>query len=355
MLSEMLLKTEPSFTMLLIEFTLSSLLVVLFALKLTKFADALERKSDISALFIGGLMLAVITSLPELAVTIGAGLLEGALDLGVGNLFGSNIFNLVIVVLLDLLNGRTALVYELHDHLRVDAVGSIALMLMVVVPIALQQRTGWGQEAAWLGPAVSVAIVLAYIFLKRFSTSTEGQKPEGDRKNGVPYSLRCIVTRISMYALLLVLISVWLLLVCNKMAVTPFTLMGADVVLGRTVTGSFLLSAATSCPELFVCLAAFRLGQKDMAVANVLGSNMVNMAFVPVMHLIVMKPFFYTGLDGSSVGVLLAVAIVMTLLLVRGLLAHHRKRCLVLSWETAGMLAVYVAGALVVLRMGLRF
>ncbi len=157
-------------------------------------------------------------------------------------------------------------------------------------------------------------------------------------------------------AALLVLVSVWLLKVCDAMATTPFTLAGRDIVLGRTVTGSFLLSAATSFPELFVCIVALRLGQANMAVANVLGSNMVNMCFVPVMHLASRRRLFYAQFEPEGILVLFAAATLMTLLFLGGFVPGKQQAGrLRLGWASWGMLVTYVAGAVVVLRLGLRF
>jgi cation:H+ antiporter len=138
------------------------------------------------------------------------------------------------------------------------------------------------------------------------------------------------------------------------MAVTPFTAFGREVVLGRTVTGTFLLSAATSCPEVFVCLAALRLGQTNMAVANLLGSNMVNMCFLPLMHAASRDTAFYTRIDTLSITILMSAAMLMTGLLMLGLLVRSRHRIFRLSWATLSMLAVYIVGALLVLRLGVQ-
>jgi cation:H+ antiporter len=100
-------------------------------------------------------------------------------------------------------------------------------------------------------------------------------------------------------------------------------------------------------------VAALRLGQTNMAVANLLGSNMANMCFVPLMHAVSMKASFYADVDAPSIMVLTYVAILMTAILMLGLMVRSKRSFLILGWEAVAMLAVYLAGAFLVLRMGL--
>lgn len=344
----------------MVEFVLSAWLVVRFAGKLTKYADALEKKTDISAVWIGTICLAIVTSLPEAVTTIGAALLEGALNLGVGNLCGSNTFNLLILVVLDLLRGRTPLLLGVQSGLVVAAGGGVIMMALVAVATGFHQAVAADEGGGWTGPIMSVVIFVAYFLMSHLSSR---ELPISDTSQPVVpagpaqvyrYTVDRIVKKLVFYAVTLILVAVWLLFVCDALARTPITIGKWNFVLGHTVTGSFLLSAATSFPEFFVCMAALRLGQTNMAVANLLGSNMVNMAFIPVMHLFVWDAGFYGQLAGAPILVLLCTGMLMSTVFIVGVLARSKRSYFLLGWDTVSILVIYIAGAIMVLRLGLK-
>lgn len=359
MLTHHLLGTPVTFSVLVAEFVISTLCVVFFANKLSKYADALEKKAVISAVFIGTFFLAVVTSLPEAVTTIGAAIMEDALDLGVANLFGSSTLNLAIIIILDLIQGRGPLMLGVQSSLVLVAAGGIIITTLAGIAIGFHQHPAAEAWEGWLGPAFSLAILAAYVLLGRL-TSQEHAIPntaeigETDHLAAVyNYSPLRIVTRLVLYAFLLIALSVWLLMVCDEMAVTPLRVAGSKILLGRTVVGTFLLSAATSFPELFVSIAALRLGQRNMAIANLLGSNMVNMLFVPLMHVAGRESVFYSRIDAASILILIAIMVLMSCIFILGVLVRSKKSFLLLGWDSIAMFMVYLTGSLLVLRLGL--
>lgn len=357
MITQLIIKGDVTFSLLIAEFLLSACFVLVFASKLSRYCDALEQKSDISAIWIGTILLAAITSLPEAVTTIGSAIMEGAMDLGTANLFGSNTFNLITVVVLDLIQGSGPLMLQVQSSLVSAAAGGIVMMVIAGGTVAAFQFGFVSAQEAWLGPVLSLFCIGAYILLSRLTTQDLGiqDTAETEIHEHTEYglSLPRIVGRIVIYAAALVLVSVWLLRVCDAMAVTPFRFGARDVTLGRTLTGTFLLSAATSFPELFVSIAAFRLGQTNMAIGNLLGSNMVNMLFIPIMHAATRSTVFYSRVDAPSILTLAVVGICMTLVFVLGLRLRSRKSFLLLGCGAIAMLAIYILGAVLVVRLGL--
>ena len=350
-----------TFSALVVEFLVCALFLLIFATKLSKYADALEKKTATSAIWIGMVFLAVVTSIPEAVASVGSALMEGALNLGAGNLFGSSTFNLSIIIILDVLHGSRPLLLGVQSGLIVGATGGILLMATVAMAIGFHQLP---EAEAW-GPLTGVlftfAIVAGYFMLSRVTSKelpAESMATEGDATKAVAraydYSSRRIFSRLGIYSALLILDAVWLLRVCDSMAIVPLHLGATELLLGRTVTGTFILSLATSLPEFFVSLAACRLGQTNMAIANLLGSNMVNVLFVPVMHVFSRDSRFYALLDPSAL-IVLCTAILMSGLFIVGLRVRSSKSFLFLGWETICMLAVYIAGGLLVMRVGLTF
>ena len=357
MLYTLITGQAPTMPALLAEFAASTVCVLLFANRLSMYCDALEQKTDISAVFIGSILLAIVTSLPEAVTTIGSAVMKDAMDLGTANLFGSNTFNLAIIVLLDLVQGRGPLLLHIQSGVLRAARGGIVMMVLAAAAVLAAKAVPGGRfEAVW-GPLMSLALLGTYLGMNR---ATKGGAVVADTSvalAGKRVEYRCtvrqIVANLVVFAAALVLVSVWLLRVCDRMAVTPFALAGHEWILGRTITGTFLLSAATSFPELFVSLAAFRLGQPNMAIANLLGSNMVNMAFIPLMHAATRSVVFYSRFDAAGILTLAAVGIAMTACFTIGIRLRSRRSILWLGWEVLAMLAAYVAGAVIILRRGL--
>jgi len=135
------------------------------------------------------------------------------------------------------------------------------------------------------------------------------------------------------------------------MSVRPITVGSRSIILGKSFVGSFLLAGATSLPELFVSLGALRLGRINMSIANIFGSNILNMALIPLMHLVSRSPDFYGMINPASL-VMLFASIIMSTLFIVGLMVKSKRSFLFLGWEACAILAVYISAAVLVFRMG---
>ena len=136
MITSFLFPAYQGFALLLVEFLLAGGLVLALSIRLTHEADEIERLTPLSELWIGMLLLAFVTSLPEAVNSIGATLIDGALDLGVGNLTGSNMFNLMIIVVLDVVQGPGPILLMVTHSQVFVAAGGILLMAAVGGAIA---------------------------------------------------------------------------------------------------------------------------------------------------------------------------------------------------------------------------
>jgi cation:H+ antiporter len=138
---------------------------------------------------------------------------------------------------------------------------------------------------------------------------------------------------------------IWLSFIGNEIALTT----GWDA----TFVGSLFLAITTSMPELVVCVAALRLGAVDMAVANILGSNMLNLALIAPIDL------FYTkgpilALASISNLVTAAVVVVMNLIVIAGLRFRQRRKILgVSNWYSPVLVGLYILAAYVLFTSGI--
>lgn len=360
MLLDWILPGYEGFALLLVEFLLAAGVVLGLSVKLTQTADRLEQITPLSEMWIGMLLLAFVTSLPEAVNSIGATFIDGALNLGVGNLTGSNMFNIAIIVVLDLLQGPGPILLMVRQSQVFIAAGGILLMGLVGSAIARYiPIPGLAAPTLLTGIGFSIAIFLAFLVTNWLlidrddpdPTSAGPSSPPDAHKTAALPSLRHTSITFVITAALVVAASIWLLRICNIMALRPISLGRTTFTLGHSFVGSFLLGVATSLPELFVSIGALKLGRLNMSVANILGSNLMNMSFIPIMHLVTGTPNFYAAISPASL-VMLFAAIIMTTLFIVGLMARSTRSLFFLSKEAIIILAVYIAAAALVFRMG---
>lgn len=124
---------------------------------LARTADQLATVTGLGGTFFGSIVLAFITSLPELVASLAA-LRMGALDLAVGNLFGSNCFNVAALFIFDAADGRGSLLSLVqHNH------ALTAFIVTVLTGLAMQATLARDERRVWLVEPLSIAIILAFL------------------------------------------------------------------------------------------------------------------------------------------------------------------------------------------------
>jgi cation:H+ antiporter len=260
----------------IVVFLLSAAVLVRAGSSLAGYADQIAERMRMSRLFVGTLMLAFATSLPELVTDITAAR-AGAPDLAAGDLFGSSMANMAILAVIDLLyRGKVWPSVEL-GHARVAAVG-IALTTIAALSIFTTStlRIGW----VGLAPILIAAIYVVSIawFRRMPQLARPGlalpenpiQKPTGWSAKASRMSLSALWVRFGTSALLILLTA-------------PITTLSVKAIadstgLAQTFLGAALLAVTTSLPELIASIASVRIGAYDMAVGNLFGSNVANMS-----------------------------------------------------------------------------
>ncbi len=139
-------------------FTLCALVVLGAGSWLPSAADELARELGLSRSFVGTVMMAVITTLPEMAVTLGA-LRLGALDLAIGNLLGSSLFNVTILAVDDALYVRGPLLADVAAVHAGTAVTAMVMTGLVIVGLVLRPQGRLLRVMSW----ISVALVATYL------------------------------------------------------------------------------------------------------------------------------------------------------------------------------------------------
>jgi cation:H+ antiporter len=252
----------------LLAFAASGAIVVLAGVALARHADAIAEATKIGRLWVGSVLLAGATSLPELATSVAAVRL-GAVDLAVGDLFGSSLANMLILALVDLLSPRRRVLQQAaYDH----ALGaSLAILLNALAAACVLAAS----DVAPLGVSPeSLLLFLVYLAGTRalYRHGVRQAEPAGAlREPGTrPPTLRRAALGFAAAAAAVLVAAPAFAWSAQGLA----TVTG----LGDTFVGTWLVGLSTSLPELVASLAAVRMGAFDLAIGNLFGSNAFNMA-----------------------------------------------------------------------------
>lgn len=316
--------------MIYLQFVASSVVIVLAAMKLAQYGDAIALRTGLGGVFVGALLMAGATSLPEILTSVSS-LALGEPDLAAGNLFGSNMFNMVALAILDLLarNQRVLRKAALKHALS----GSLAALMIALALFFLMADLPF--QIGWIG-ADAMVIVVAYVVAVRLiqSQAAVGRIPTHHVPAGTP---SLAVGGIGFAAAALVLILATPIMVDASVDIATVTGLGA------TFVGTTLVALVTSLPELATTLAALRIGAPDMAIANLFGSNMFNMMALGLTDALYLDGRFLGSVDPAML-LIGAIGLVMTCMALVGNVARLERRAWLIEPDAFALLLVYIAG-----------
>ncbi|MEX5258657.1 calcium/sodium antiporter [Kocuria sp. CPCC 205263] len=312
-------------------------LLVLGGELLVRGASALARRVGISSLVVGLTVVSAATSAPELAVTVGA-VLRDEPGLAVGNVVGSNIVNVLLIL------GLSALVVPLAVKQRLVR---FDLPWMVVLSIGLLLVAFDGRIGAVDGVVLLSAVVLHTVLtvvIGRRGAHVPAAASSGDREAGggiggaedvrtegepppasVPRSV------------LLVVLGIALLVAGATLLVDGAVSIATSLGVSSLVVGLTVVAVGTSLPELATSVIAVRRGERDLAVGNVVGSNIFNIGVVLGLPALISPG----GIPVSGAAVALDIPVMLAAAV--ALLPIAFTGFAVARWEGALFVALYAA------------
>jgi len=227
---------------------------------------SLARLLRVGTVVIGLTIVSMGTSAPELAASLTAAL-QGRGNIAVGNVVGSNIFNIAVIV------GAVALIRPIAVHLSAIQVEWPVMLVLSVASVAM----AWNGTIGRLeGAALVVTLVLFTVFLV---VRARGKTAPDDTQI-LTSAVESHTVRSARYQVALdlglVLFGMGLLVAGAQLLVRGAVGIAELVGLSDRVIGLTIVAAGTSLPELATSLAAARRGEPEIALANVLGSNIFN-------------------------------------------------------------------------------
>lgn len=285
---------------------------------LVRGASSLARRLGMTPLAVGLTVVAFGTSAPELAVSIGAAL-DGQSAIAAGNVIGSNSFNVGMIL------GITALLCPIHVHLSVLKIDGPIMIGVSLMLCGLYYLSEIGRAA---GGGLFV-LLLAYLAMSFWLARREKAKEvEQEFEEGVPGATKSVGLD-----LLYIAGGLALLIIGSRLLVSSASEIGRSFGFSEAVIGLTVVAAGTSMPELATSLLAAIRRQPDIAVGNVIGSNIFNILGILGLTSLV-APVSLVEIQTIDMAVMLLLSIGLLPLLYTG-----RK---LIRLEGVALLAVYL-------------
>lgn len=293
---------------------LALLLLFCGAEGLVRGSSSLALRAGLSRLMVGLTIVAFGTSSPELVVSIKAVLAQQG-DISIGNVVGSNSFNIGIIL------GLTALIYPIPVHrqiIRLDA--PIALGVAILLVILLHDNTLGRLEGSVLFSGIVLYTIMNVVLARREARSQTADA--GDES--VPG-----ISRHWLMDVAFIVAGVGVLILGSRLLVEHSVILAKAFGVSEAVIGLTIVAAGTSMPELATSVVAALRKQPDIAIGNVVGSNVFNiLGILGVTALI--SPIHAPGIAWSDYFALLAFSALLIPLLYTGRLLHRLEGMLLL-------------------------
>ena len=286
MFSQWVYGNSPTTWALLLELVIAGAIVILAGSKLTRLADRLADDLNLGSAWVGMLLLATVTSLPEVVTGCTAVWIENT-SLAFAAIYGSCSFNIMIIVLVNAVTGGgSVLSGATATHRLTSALGS-ALITISLVAVMLVDKNATNARMAQAIEIGCVALIFAtyvagLIMVHRFESNAAAVAAEVPRARVRPPGR--LYAAIACLSIILVASAWWLARTGDVLSDHPIGLIGGRT-LGATFVGAAFLAVATSLPEIATSLAAVRLGNVNLALGNIFGSNMFNIFVIPFLKL----------------------------------------------------------------------
>lgn len=331
------------------QFAACAVLIARAGYVLSRSADALAKAHGWARGWVGLALLATVTSLPELASGISAVAFVEAPNLAVGNALGACVVNLLFLVVVDGLQRHQPMYREASATHLLSAGFGVVMLGFVALSLLIGERAPAVLHVGVYSPMLLALYLLALrgvhghereAMVIAAAAAAAAGGPMAPSAPTDPGRTRQEWRRFGLAALVVLAAGSWLPEAADGLA--------QALGLSRSFVGTVLMAVVTTLPEMAVTLGALRLGALDMAIGNLLGSNLFN-----VVILAVDDAFYIRGpllADAAPVHAGTAVtALVMTGLVIVGLVMRPQGRTLrAVSWISVGLTTTYLVNAALV-------
>lgn len=288
---------------------------------LVKGSSSIAKKAGLSSLFIGLTIVSFGTSLPELVVNIFASL-KGSNDIAIGNILGSNIANILLIL------GVSAVIYPLivkKGTVRTEI--PLSLMAVGALFLLVNDTLFDGSAVSLLSRADGLILLLFFIVFVYYTFSIS-KKIEGAQDQEVkkyPYHISA----------LLIIGGIIGLVIGGNLLVDGAVAIATYFGLSQALIGLTVVAIGTSLPELATSAVAAYKKQSDIAIGNIVGSNIFNIFWILGLSATI-NPLEFSITLNSDIAVLMAITILLSLFIFIG------KKNVLQKWQGGVMILLYI-------------
>ncbi len=329
-----------------LKFIICGICILYTGYKLSYYGDIISEKTGLSRGLMGFAFLALATTLPEMVTSVSSITIVQSPNLAAGNIFGSIVINLMFISLLDLLQGKGALLPTVKTHHILY--GGLGLIAMGLATFSILLRAQFdGTLGLFNFGFDSLILLIIYILGLRLIFGYEVKnksKEKASAKSSPSYpniSLSLALVLFSLCFISIIFLGIWLAKIGEEIVVT----MGWS----EALVGTIFLALATSLPELVVSISSLKFAA-DMAMGNILGANFLDIMIIPLCDLFFREGEFLSCLAPEHTLTLL-LGMILTSIVIVGLIYRSRKSFLKLGWDVIAMIATFVVGSYFLIRL----
>ena len=327
-----------------VTFAASAVAIILAGMRLAPYGEVIGRHTGIGQGWIGLLLLATLTSIPELTTTV-TGASIGAPNIALGNAFGSNLFNVVIIVVMDvLLLGRGPFLLKVRSYHAISGGIAILLTLFGILGIVIEP------QFAILGVSpISWLILIGYVAGVYMLFQAERGEVGLEETDEADIRLRTAVIGFIVCAAVIIAAGIFLVRASKEISLASG--------FSASFMGAVLVAIVTSLPELAASIGALRIRAYDMIIGNLFGSNMFNILTIFFADVAFRRGSIYSGLGvGASDQVIVAVSgILLTVITLIALGLRSKRRIAGIGLDSAALLVAYLCVTALIVGRGISF
>ena len=282
-------------------FLVLAFLVAFSSLKLSYYGDILSKQTKLGSAFIGGLLIASITSLPEFVTSISAVLINNP-ALSFGDILGSNMFNIFVLSLYNISFFKQNLFKNTSKKYIIECIILITEYILILI-------------ATYLNFADIITICLLFMYF--IYTIKIIKNKSSEKELFIKEKYVCI--KFIFFSIVLILLSILLTYETDKIAHLYPKISSSSI-------GAILLGITTSLPEVVSTYALIKYNNYNMAISNMLGSNIFNFLILAISDIFIRNNHIYSYSDVYSYMYLYGGIIITTLLLT----CIYKKKYLIL-------------------------
>lgn len=256
-------------------FLFLAFLTIFFSIKLSYYGDLLSKQSSFGSLFIGGLLIASITSLPEFVTSISASILNNS-SLSLGDILGSNFFNVFVLAIYNIYFFKKCVFKNTSKKYIFETIILIIDYFFIFL--------GSNNILTFLTSFVLIINYLFYI-ISLFNNSSEDERSTTDEKH--------VILKFFITAVFMIIVSIFLTVEADKITRLYPSFSSSTI-------GAILLGITTSLPEVVTTFSLLQINNYNMAISNMLGSNIFNFLILSISDFFYKGEYIYYPIDKNS-------------------------------------------------------